>query len=150
MPWKLLSIISSWPTFLSFQCTDLVKKVIIEKTPTITVKVVINGAGASAMACSNLFKKSGVPQKNITMVDRTGVIFRGRENLNQWKSSHAIETKDRTLDEAIKDAIEQALLFVVWEKIRAQTNLEEISQLTYFIDEELEKEDLYKDLFPQQ
>ena len=68
------------------------------------VKVVINGAGASAMACANLFKKSGVPQKNITMVDRTGVIYRGRENLNQWKSSHAIETKDRTLDEAIQNA----------------------------------------------
>ena len=38
------------------------------------------------------------------MVDRTGVIFRGRENLNQWKSAHAIETKDKTLNEAIKDA----------------------------------------------
>ena len=68
------------------------------------VKIVINGAGASAMACANLFKKSGVPQKNITMVDRTGVIFRGRENLNQWKSSHAIETKNRTLNDAIKNA----------------------------------------------
>ncbi len=68
------------------------------------IKIVVNGAGASAMACANLFKKSGVPQKNITMVDRTGVIFRGRENLNQWKSSHAIETKHRTLNDAIKDA----------------------------------------------
>ena len=68
------------------------------------VKIVVNGAGASAMACTNLFKKSGVPQKNIKMVDRKGVIFRGRDNLNQWKSSHAIETNDRTLDDAIKDA----------------------------------------------
>ena len=68
------------------------------------VKIVVNGAGASAMACTNLFKKSGVPQKNITMVDRKGVIFRGRDNLNQWKSSHAIETNNRTLDDAIKDA----------------------------------------------
>ena len=67
------------------------------------IKVVINGAGASAMACSNLFKKSGVPKKNITMVDRKGVIFKGRDNLNQWKSSHAIETKDRTLDDAIRN-----------------------------------------------
>ncbi len=56
------------------------------------------------MACANLFKNSGVPQKNITMIDRTGVIYRGRKNLNQWKSSHAIETKDRTLDDAIKNA----------------------------------------------
>ena len=38
------------------------------------------------------------------MVDRTGVIYRGRDNLNQWKSSHAIETKDRTLDDAITNA----------------------------------------------
>jgi len=68
------------------------------------VKVVVNGAGASAMACANLFKKSGVPQKNITMIDRTGVIYKGRKNLNQWKSEHANETKIRTLDEAIKDA----------------------------------------------
>jgi len=56
------------------------------------------------MACTNLFKNSGVPQKNITMVDRSGVIYRGREGLNQWKSSHAIETKHRTLDEAINGA----------------------------------------------
>ena len=68
------------------------------------VKIVINGAGASAMACANLFKKSGVPQKNITMIDRKGVIYIGRENLNKWKSSHAIETNNRTLTDAIKNA----------------------------------------------
>ena len=68
------------------------------------IKVVVNGAGASAMACTNLFRNSGVPQKNITMIDRKGVIYRGRENLNQWKSSHALETENRTLSDAIKDA----------------------------------------------
>ncbi len=77
---------------------DITKKKIGE------VKIVVNGAGASAMACANLFKKSGVPQKNITMVDRTGVIYSGRENLNQWKSAHAIETKHRTLSDAISNA----------------------------------------------
>ena len=56
------------------------------------------------MACTNLFKNSGVPQKNIIMVDRTGVIYRGRDGLNQWKSSHAVDTKLRTLDEAIDGA----------------------------------------------
>ena len=68
------------------------------------VKIVVNGAGASAMACTNLFKKSGVPKENITMVDRTGVIYYGRKNLNQWKSSHAIETDNRSLDDAINNA----------------------------------------------
>ena len=77
---------------------DITKKSIKE------IKVVVNGAGASAMACANLFKNTGVPQKNITMIDRTGVIYRGRENLNQWKSSHAIETSARTLNEAIDKA----------------------------------------------
>ena len=82
----------------------LINALDISKKSIDKIKIVVNGAGASAMACTNLFKKSGVPQENITMVDRTGVIFRGRENLNQWKSSHAIETKDRTLDDAIKNA----------------------------------------------
>ena len=68
------------------------------------IKIVVNGAGASAMACANLFKKSGVPKENITMIDRKGVIYKGRKELNQWKSDHAIETKNRTLDEAIDKA----------------------------------------------
>ncbi len=68
------------------------------------IKIVLNGAGASAMSCANLFKSIGVPQKNIIMIDRSGVLYRGRKDLNQWKSSHAIETKFRTLDQAINNA----------------------------------------------
>ena len=82
----------------------LINALDINKKPINKIKVVVNGAGASAMACANLFKNSGVPQKNITMVDRKGVIYRGRENLNQWKSSHAIDTSDRNLDDAINKA----------------------------------------------
>ena len=82
----------------------LINALDISKKKINKVKIVVNGAGASAMACTNLFKKTGVPQKNITMVDRKGVIFKGRENLNQWKSIHAIETNNRTLEDAIKDA----------------------------------------------
>ena len=77
----------------------LINALDINKKEIDKIKIVINGAGASAMACANLFKKSGVPQKNITMIDRKGVIYRGRGNLNQWKSSHAIETTDKTLDD---------------------------------------------------
>ena len=82
----------------------LINALDINGKPIDKIKVVINGAGASAMACANLFRNTGVPQNNITMVDRKGVIYRGRENLNQWKSSHAIETSDRTLNEAINKA----------------------------------------------
>ena len=82
----------------------LINALDITKKSISKVKIIVNGAGASAMACANLFKKSGVPQKNITMVDRKGVIYKGRENLNKWKSEHAIETNDRSLTDAIKDA----------------------------------------------
>ncbi|MDC0216266.1 NADP-dependent malic enzyme [Candidatus Pelagibacter sp.] len=68
------------------------------------IKVVVNGAGASALACTNLLKNTGVPQKNIIMLDSKGVLYRGRDNINQWKSSHTIETKKRTLDDAIDGA----------------------------------------------
>jgi len=68
------------------------------------IKIVINGAGASAIACSDLFMSNGVPKENITMIDRKGVIYKGRDNLNHWKSAHAIKTKSRTLDQAIKGA----------------------------------------------
>jgi len=82
----------------------LINALDINKKKIDKIKIVVNGAGASAMACTNLFYRSGVPRENITMIDRQGVIFRGRENLNQWKSSHAIETKDRTLNDAIENA----------------------------------------------
>ena len=77
---------------------DISKKKIEE------VKVVVNGAGASAQACANLFKSSGVKSENIIMCDSKGVIYKGRKNIDQFKAAHAISTKFRTLDEAIKDA----------------------------------------------
>ena len=68
------------------------------------VKVVINGAGASAQACANLFKSSGVKNENMVMCDSKGVIYKGRKNVDQFKSAFAINTKFRTLSEAMKGA----------------------------------------------
>ena len=68
------------------------------------VKVVINGAGASAQACANLFKSSGVKNENIIMCDSKGVIYKGRKNIDQFKSAYALDTELRTLDQAIKNA----------------------------------------------
>jgi len=68
------------------------------------VRVVVNGAGASAIACTNLFKSSGVKSENVIMCDRKGVIYKGRENVDQFKSTHATESKLRTLDDAMKNA----------------------------------------------
>ena len=69
-----------------------------------TAKVVVNGAGAAAVACSDLVKAMGLPHDNLTMVDRTGVIYEGRSKLNPWKERHATKTKTRTLEEALKGA----------------------------------------------
>ena len=69
------------------------------------IKVVVNGAGASAIACTELFKNSGVINDNVIMLDKKGVIYKGRpDGMDQWKSRHAIETKLRTLEEALDGA----------------------------------------------
>ena len=68
------------------------------------VKIVVNGAGASAQACANLFKSSGVKNENIIMCDSKGVIYKGRKNIDQFKSAHAVDTKLRTLTDAMKGA----------------------------------------------
>jgi len=68
-------------------------------------KVVVNGAGASALACTALLKSMGVRHENVTVCDRSGTIYRGRETgMDQWKSAHAIDTVARTLEEALVGA----------------------------------------------
>ncbi|MCP5401760.1 MAG: NADP-dependent malic enzyme [Novosphingobium sp.] len=68
------------------------------------VKVVVNGAGASALACTSLIKSMGVRHENVTMCDSKGVIYKGREGIDQFKSAHAVETDARTLTEALVGA----------------------------------------------
>jgi malate dehydrogenase (oxaloacetate-decarboxylating)(NADP+) len=68
-------------------------------------RMVINGAGAAAIACASLFKSMGLPAENITMCDTKGVLYKGRtEGMNQWKEVFATDTKARTLEDAIKGA----------------------------------------------
>ncbi len=69
-----------------------------------TTKVVVNGAGAAAIACTELIKAMGLPGDNLLMCDRTGVIYQGREDVNQWQSAHAAKTDRRTLAEALDGA----------------------------------------------
>jgi malate dehydrogenase (oxaloacetate-decarboxylating)(NADP+) len=68
-------------------------------------KVVFAGAGAAANACANLYITYGVRLENILMVDRTGVIWKGRtENMNPYKERFARDTKKRTVAEALEGA----------------------------------------------
>ncbi|HZF45545.1 MAG TPA: phosphate acyltransferase, partial [Sphingomonadaceae bacterium] len=68
-------------------------------------KVVVNGAGAAAIACTALIKAMGVRHDHVIMCDRSGVIYRGRtESMDQWKSAHAADTPARSLEEALDGA----------------------------------------------
>jgi malate dehydrogenase (oxaloacetate-decarboxylating)(NADP+) len=68
-------------------------------------KLVCNGAGAAAIACVELIKSLGVPNENVILCDSKGVVYKGRtEGMNQWKSAHAVETKARSLSEAMEGA----------------------------------------------
>ena len=76
----------------------------IQKKNKKKIKIVVNGAGASAMACTNLLLKSGVKKSNITMLDSKGVINLKRKGLNKWKSYYAANTKAKNLKDVIKNA----------------------------------------------
>lgn len=69
------------------------------------IKVVVNGAGAAGIACLELLKAMGLPHNNAILCDTKGVIYKGRtDGMNQWKSAHAVDTKARSLAEAMKGA----------------------------------------------
>jgi malate dehydrogenase (oxaloacetate-decarboxylating)(NADP+) len=69
------------------------------------VKVVVSGAGASAIACTKFYLTLGVRRENVVMVDTKGVVFKGRtEGMNPWKLEFASDTKARTLADAMKGA----------------------------------------------
>jgi len=69
------------------------------------VKVVFAGAGAAGIACANLYLNLGVKRENILFVDTVGVIWEGRtEKMNPYKQRYAVDTKARSLADALKDA----------------------------------------------
>jgi malate dehydrogenase (oxaloacetate-decarboxylating)(NADP+) len=69
------------------------------------MKVVFSGGGAAAMACANMYLNMGVKKENLTMCDSKGVIYKGRtDGMNPYKERFAIDTKKRTLAEAMQGA----------------------------------------------
>jgi malate dehydrogenase (oxaloacetate-decarboxylating)(NADP+) len=68
------------------------------------IRVVVNGAGAAAIACTELIKAMGVHGDHVIMCDRKGVLSKDRKDLDQWKSAHAVPTDKKTLAEAVVGA----------------------------------------------
>jgi malate dehydrogenase (oxaloacetate-decarboxylating)(NADP+) len=68
------------------------------------IRMVVNGAGAAALACTALIKALGVPSDHVIVCDRSGPIYPGRAGVDQWKSAHATATEARSLEEALVGA----------------------------------------------
>jgi malate dehydrogenase (oxaloacetate-decarboxylating)(NADP+) len=69
------------------------------------VRVVINGAGAAAVACAEHFIQLGVHRENVIVCDTKGVVYKGRtEGMNRYKARFAVETELRTLTDAMRGA----------------------------------------------
>jgi malate dehydrogenase (oxaloacetate-decarboxylating)(NADP+) len=67
------------------------------------IKMVISGAGASAISCAKLAMRWGVKKEHIMMLDSKGVIYKGRtEGMNKYKEEFAIDTDRRTLADAVR------------------------------------------------
>jgi len=77
---------------------------LVEKDPA-EVRVVVSGAGASAISCSELAVRLGVKRENITLVDSRGVVYSGREaGMNKYKQRFAADTNARDLADAVRGA----------------------------------------------
>ncbi len=69
------------------------------------VKVVFSGAGAAGIACAKFYITLGVRRENLILCDTKGVVYRGRaEGMNPYKEYFAVDTKCRTLADAMKGA----------------------------------------------
>jgi len=73
--------------------------------PIAAARIVVNGAGASGVACAEHYVRLGASRENLVMCDTKGVLYKGRtENMNPYKERFALQTKLRTLAEAVKGA----------------------------------------------
>ena len=68
------------------------------------VKIVVSGAGASAMSCARLFLELGAKKENFVMLDRNGVLHKDRDDLDEYKKDFITDRSVHTLEEAMKDA----------------------------------------------
>ncbi len=83
----------------------LINALVIAKKKIDQVKVVFVGAGAAGIACAEMYVTLGVKRENTILVDTKGVVYKGRtEKMNPYKQRFAVDTRMRTLEEAVKGA----------------------------------------------
>ena len=82
----------------------LLNALVLVKKDLAKVRIVFAGAGAAAIATAEHYVRLGVVRENITMCDHKGVIYKAREGLDEFKRRFAVDTKARTLAEALQGA----------------------------------------------
>ena len=81
----------------------LINALEIQKKKIEKVEIVVNGAGAAAISCIKLYVALGAKKSNIKVFDSKGLIHTGRKDLDEQKQIFAIDSKDMTLDEGMKN-----------------------------------------------
>jgi malate dehydrogenase (oxaloacetate-decarboxylating)(NADP+) len=70
-----------------------------------STKIVVNGAGAAAIACIELVINLGIKKENVVLCDTSGVVYKGRaNNMNKWKEQYATDEAMRSLEDAMQGA----------------------------------------------
>ncbi|HYU28942.1 MAG TPA: NADP-dependent malic enzyme [Gemmatimonadales bacterium] len=82
----------------------LLNALVVVKKDIANIKIVFAGAGAAAIATAEHYVRLGVIRENIVMCDHKGVIYQGREGLDEFKQRFAVDTKARTLADALQGA----------------------------------------------
>ena len=83
----------------------LINAVELVNKPIASLRVVVSGAGASAIACTNFWLRLGIQRENVLMVDTKGVLWKGRPDpINEWKAAYVRDTRCRTLADALEGA----------------------------------------------
>lgn len=84
----------------------LINALEIQKKKIDRVKIVVNGAGAAAMACIRLYESLGAKPSNFILFDKDGLLYKGRPDIEDFKLPFCVDIKYKglTLDKAMKDA----------------------------------------------
>lgn len=85
-------------------CAALINAAEIAKKDLKDMRMVVSGAGASAVACCNIYIRAGIKRENIAMFDSKGHIHKGRNDLNEFKEAFATDKSFDSLEDAMKGA----------------------------------------------
>ncbi len=85
-------------------CAALINAAELAEKKLKDMRAVVSGAGASAIACCNIYMRAGIKRDNIAMFDSKGHINKSRKDLNEFKKAFATEKEYKSLEDAMNGA----------------------------------------------